>query len=81
MSAATDMAEQQLPRRLAWCEAAAFPLLADHECPGCGYLPGVEVIACTCGQQPLDAGGITAGSTTVTLVSGPVVTLRGRGRR
>lgn len=73
-----DLSEAVPPATLADHDPENFPWLADHECRDCGRLPGVEVIACTCGRVPPAAGTVEAGTATVTLLSGPVVVLRSR---
>lgn len=80
MTAPADLSESVPPATLAGHEPECHPWLADHECGTCGRLPGVEVIACSCGRVPPAAGLVTAGTTTVTLLSGPVVVLRSRSR-
>jgi hypothetical protein len=65
-----DTSEQLLPRGLAWDEQAAVPLLADHECSGCGFIPGIEVVSCSCGFGASAAGGLDSTVTTVTVIAG-----------
>lgn len=78
MSAAVDLSEQAGALGLPWLEPEAVPMSADWECSGCGLLPGVEVIACSCGRVTAAAGAVTSDVTTVTVVGGHVAVRRAR---
>ena len=74
---AIDLTEAVVLGGQTWHEPEAAPMLADYECRGCGFIPGIEVVACSCGFAAASAGGLVSGVTTVTQVSGHVVVRRG----
>lgn len=70
MSIASDLTDRAGSLGLPYHEPEVFPMLADYECAGCGLIPGIEVVACSCGRHLLPAGTVVAGTTTVSYAAG-----------